>query len=554
MNRYLLILLSLAAAACFGVETKQNNTIRGVVLCKNENDLALPLDEEKKGIILVGVDLPGAPFKLEAILENEYFGKEISPQILSGIKEKILLHYKMHHRPVVSVEIPEQEVENGIVQMVVVEASLGEILFQGNCHFRDGQLRRYIKLCPGDQIDTNRLLSDLAFMNRNPFRITNATFAPGKEQNTTDILLLTRDRLTWRFYTGGDNTGNDFTGQARWFAGVNWGNVFGWDHVLSYQFTTSSDYGQFQAHTFNYSIPLPIHHTLTLFGGFSFVHPDLSSLNSEVMPPTGHLKNDGFTGQASLRYHLPWGKNWIAQLTEMIFGWDYKYMNNNLEYISENSVPIVYKSVNLFQLVVGTDLAYQDEKHKISCLINVYGSPGELFGRGNNNDFNNLRNKAINQYIYARLMASDEVQFGRGFSFNPVLRFQGASGALLPSEQMPIGGYDTVRGYDERIFNADNAFISNVEMRWSGSHCLWRQSSLRGRFTALIFFDYGRGWNYPSLSNDKKDEYLMGIGPGIRYELGSYLNFRADYGIKLHKDSIVGTSFGKFHLGLIASY
>src|SRR5260221_14533544 len=109
-------------------------------------------------------------------------------------------------------------------------------------------------------------------MNRNHFRRTNVLFSPGMCENTSDIPLITKDRFAWRFYTGGDNTGNNFTGNARWFGGFNWGNVFGMDHTFTYQYTTSSDFHQFQAHTLNYLIPIPPwHHTVTLFGGVSFV-------------------------------------------------------------------------------------------------------------------------------------------------------------------------------------------------------------------------------------------------------------------------------------------
>ena len=58
-------------------------------------------------------------------------------------------------------------------------------------------------------------------------------------------------------------------------AGFNLGNVFYENHIFSYQYTSSFDFHKFVAHTFSYAAYLPIRHSLTFFGGYSKVHPEL---------------------------------------------------------------------------------------------------------------------------------------------------------------------------------------------------------------------------------------------------------------------------------------
>jgi hemolysin activation/secretion protein len=530
--------------------------IKGVLLVGKKADLAEADLNQMSGVQVIGIDLPGSIEELEYSLAPLYENQKLSSDVLLAIKEEIILYYQRNYRPVVTVEIPEQEVRQGIVQLVVIESTLGNVVCQGNKHFRCGQLKRYIDLRCGEPIQTDILLSDVSFMNQNHFRRTDVLFSPGYEENTTDIHLITKDRFTWRFYTGGDNTGNDFTGNARWFGGFNWGNVFGLDHTFSYQYTASSDFYEFQAHTLNYNIPLPfLHHNIVLFGGVSFVHPKLSSLNSQVQPPIGTFQSEGTTGQASFRYELAFGKPWLAQLAEMNFGFDYKYIDNNLSFITTNSVPLLFRTVNLFQFVVGMDYGAESGPNQFAFSFDVYASPGEFIAKGTNSDFNNLRNRAKNQYIYARgyLKKTIHMPFEWCY-FLFVLRGQMASGVLLPSEQFGLGGFDTVRGYDERVFFADKMVLGNFELRVSllDSICWFKRRN--NSLTLLGFFDVGNGSNYRSLDNEVNSAYLASIGPGLRYECSHYLTFRADYGYKLHKNDFLGNSKGKFHVGLIASY
>ncbi|MBX7066555.1 MAG: hypothetical protein K1X28_04940 [Parachlamydiales bacterium] len=540
MNRFLMLFFMFAI-------TLSGKEIQGILLVGSDHDLHQAKGE---GIEAVGIDVPGGIELLREELAS-YIGKPISSETLLDMKKKIILYYNEHFRPVVTIEIPEQEVSNGIVHFILIEGKLGDVICKGNKHFRNGQLKRYIELKKGDPIRSDILLSDVAFMNQNLFRRTDVLLAPGKEENTTDIELITQDRLAWRFYAGTDNTGNRFTGQVRWFAGLNWGNVFGLDHTFSYQFTGSQNPHEFQSSTFHYSAPLPIHHTAVLFGGFSFVHPDFSELSTEVKPPIGHFKSDGFSGQFSFRYQIPWGETWISKLREVVFGFDYKYMNNNLEYIGNNEFPVVYKSLSLFQWVLGCNYGFETARHKINFTGNIYGSPGKFFGHGSNGDFNNLRRGAKNHYIYSRLFLSDTMTLSHGFSLALVGQGQLASSLLLPSEQFGIGGYNTVRGYDERDFDGDYALLASMELRFPFFSFIRCKPDA---FTFLGFIDFGRGWNYNSLSDEKKDDYLLSIGPGARYVWSHYLTLRADWGFKLHKDHIIGTSSGKFHFGAIASY
>jgi hemolysin activation/secretion protein len=529
--------------------------IRGVVLVGSQKDVKSGGLSGIEGVQAENLDIPGSLSELKDKLEPLFMDKPLSSGLLLDLKKQVVSYYREHHHPVLIVEVPEQDVTQGVIQLVVVESRLGEVVCRGNKHFTDGQLKRYIRMHPGDEISSRELLSSVSFMNQNQFRKTDVIFTPGKENNTTDIVLATKDRLPWRFYAGGDNTGTKFTGNARWFGGFSWGNVFGWDHTLSYQYTASTDLHKFQSHTFHYVAPTRYHHNVIAYGGFSWVHPNMSSLNGDVQPP-GLLRGTGQSSQVSFRYEMPAGTTWNETMLQFVLGFDYKHMNNNLEYIGDSTIPIIFKSVNLTQFVGGVNYALDNGKNKLSFATEIYWSPGQLMGGGSNHSFNNLRDNAKNHYLYTRITLEEVYRMPKGWNFYCLFRGQGANRALLPSEQFGIGGYNTVRGYDEREFNADNAALGTIEIRcpsfslfkWSG------KKPSKDHLTFLIFGDYGQGWNYRSLSNERRTDWLASVGPGLRYTIGRYLTSRIDWGFKLHKDPAIGHHYGKVHVSVIASY
>ncbi|MFI5334337.1 MAG: ShlB/FhaC/HecB family hemolysin secretion/activation protein [Chlamydiales bacterium] len=517
--------------------------LKGVILVPKEEKTS----GETIGVVTHNLSIPGGAKPLEAKLAKLSLGKPITPELLAEIKQTIILYFREQGRPVVSVTIPEQDITDGVIQVIIVEARVGKISCKGNRWFNNELLQSYLDINPGHVISNDTLLTNVTWMNRNPFRKTDLLLKPGEEEGTTDIELVTKDRFPLRVYAGGDNTGNDATGNNRWFAGFNWGNAFGCDHLLNYQYTTSSDFHDFQAHTINYEAPLSWHHVIILFGGYSSVHPDLKT-EHETM---GRFRSNGHSAQASLRYDMPIGKLYSSMLKEFLVGFDFKNSNNNLEFVSDDTIPIITKTVNVTQLVAGFNYGKETNHHKFSVALEAFGSPGKMLPHQGNSDFENLRPGAKNRYVYGRMTLGDVYRFPTNFSLSLLLRGQYSSQNLLPSEQFGIGGYNTVRGYNERELNVDNAFVFNFEVRSFAFHLLRK---LHDELYFIGFVDYGVGRNHKPLPEDKKAQYLLGAGPGVRYMINPNLSLRVDWGFKLHNTNLDDPGLSKVHFGFILSY
>ncbi len=146
---------------------------------------------------------------------------------------------------------------------------------------------------------------------------------------------------------------------------------------------------------------------------------------------------------------------------------------------------------------------------------------------------------------------SDIWSFPRRASIAMVLRFQGSTTPLLPSEEFGLGGYNTVRGYVERAFISDQGVCVNVEFR-SAPISLF--SKTPNALVFLGFVDYGWGYILDSAQGQRFYQNLLGIGPGVRYNINKYLSARADYGFQILDCQFAPRRLGKFHLGAVVSF
>lgn len=494
----------------------------------------------------VQIDLPDAPFadaELAVKLEP-FLGRALTQNRLDRMKETILLFYEKACRPIVSVFFPEQDICGGHLRICVVEGCLECYQFTGLKYISPKRLEKMIGIQPGEPIDIRRLESGLAWWNRNPFRYTNAVFSPGSQYGTTNIELITKESIPFRPFGGADNTGNRETGYGRLFCGIQVGSIFGFDQVLNYQYTVSTEWGHFWAHTASYALPLAKQHQLFFFGGYSHLKAKLT--------PSG-FQNTGRLTQISGRYQLSLNPIYGSFLHELNVGYDFKKTNTGL-FFGELTVSTATPEIN--QFMAGYYLDYKTSRSLLSFNAEIFASPALLTGDQNNSEFQTLRPFAKAKYVYGRSRLSYTQFFPHEVSVALVGMGQYANQNLLPSEQLGLGGYATVRGYAEREVNGDSGAMLSGELRAPPLAPVKTFVSKKVRDELLFygFVDYGLAYLHHPIEGEKQTVWLMGTGPGMKYSLGTNFSFRAEYGFALHKTGVAPDPMGRWHLGGIVSY
>lgn len=539
------ILLGLISSfSLFANPSEESSVIKGISLLSDFTELQT-VQQDVFGICLENIDAPGGN---EPLIERltSFLDMDLTHENIVKIKEEILAYYQEHQQPFVSVRIPEQEITKGTVAVVVTEGKIESIRFSGNTNFSDKVLKRYLTIEAGDPVDKELVLSDVSWMNRNPFHRSEVIFSPGKTRGSVDLDIITKDRRRVRIFGGADNTGNDFTGNARYYAGFNIAD-FLFSDIFTFQFTTAQKYSKFNAYTANYTVFLPWKHTLNIWGGYA-----------EIRPLIRGLRNEGKDAQASFRYVMPFKPIYRAFTHEVDVGFDFKQENSALFFTSAPSplpivladptpvVPLIANTVNLAQLFLAYKLEYDLPKLLLTFQIENFCSPAHWLPDQTNSNYNQLRLGAKNIYFYQKAAFGAVYRFDELIDISWLVRGQVSTTPLLPSEQFGLGGYDTVRGYDEREILADNAICTNLELR---SHPFRISPKIKNECFFLVFMDYGFGSNIENLPTQKNPAYLLSVGPGMRYTIIPYLILRADYGFQLHKTQFNRHHVGKFNLG-----
>ena len=510
-----------------------------------------------------GVKIIGPEFLRRADFEQlltPYLGQAMSLAKIKQMQREVILFCRAADHPVIDAFYPEQDSTEGIIQMAVLEGKVGKItvLNEGERHFKDDVFTNAVRLQRGGFILESQLLDDINWLNRNSyFREVDVAFSQG-ELGEVDLQLRVKDRPPVRPYVGYENSGNEILGEHRVLAGVNLGDVLGLDHQLNYQFTTDVDIETFKAHSLSYVVPLPWRHTLTVFGSYVDIDADLTDVGFT------NFVQKGQSYQASLRYSVPLPR--FAKVDhEISAGFDYKKTDNNLE-LGLVTAPIFDTLTEIAQFVLAYRGFRPDSFGSTAVGVQGFYSPGDLTPRNDKADFELVRGGADANYLYFRLLAerATKLPLGDGwrqkrvdelFAWHIAGTYQWADSRLLPSEQLGLGGYATVRGYDERVVNGDDGWIINNELRTPA----FRIGNLLGKAGSydtlqfLLFSDYG------AARSPEADFDLVSVGGGVRYNVNTHFQFRFDYGWQLTDKGLSSVASGKdkdsrAHLAALLSF
>jgi len=516
--------------------------LKGIVFIDNTNKLDLAGRGSAIGVVIDG-DLDIVD---QSVFENyfeEFLNKPITLNLLDRITHEVIRYYRQHDRPIVDALAPEgQDITDGVLQIAVILGKRGAVRVEGAQYFSEDKLAVNVRLKTSETITQRGLEEDIAWLNNNPFRTVDLLFERGKEFSETDIVLDVEDRFPLRVYGGVEDSGTELTGKRRWLSGFNWGNAFGLDHQLNYQFTSSLDTDVLNAHSFNYKAPLPWRHTASLFGAYVKSNPATTAAGFNL---------DGENYQLGFRYNIPLTK--YKKLNhELALGYDFKRSNNNLEF-GGLSVFSTFTNVSQFSFAYNGSVKDKWGATSFGSTLNV--SPGDMMGDNRDIEFSASRAFASADYIYSRFNLNRVTRLPKEFSWVAELQFQVSNKNLLGSEQFGIGGYQTVRAYDAYQAVGDEGILIKNEIR-TPAFGLLKHLNIevpKEELQFLWFLDYGSVKNVDLLAGEGGTD-LMSTGVGLRYSIAPYFTLRADYGWQLKALTANAARDSRLHAGFVLSY
>lgn len=474
-----------------------------------------------------------------------FLGQPIGATLVNQLGTAITQYARRHDRLITDVQIPNQNVSDGTLRFGVVIGTFNQLAFAGNKWFSSKLLEERLGIHPGDQVRLSVLEDAVNWLNTNPFRRVKVIVNPLENQpGKANLLIGVQEAMPWRFAASVDNYGNEILGQWHYTGSVQAGNLWGRDHQVSYQFVTTDNVHVYQAHVLDYRVPLPWRHFVEAIASYARVNPVFGT--GDVFAQTG------ISETLDLKYTIPIRSG--DDPIEFHTGLDFKRSNNNLEYAGTS---VFASDADVFQLATGASLVHHDKQGGWLFAANVYLSPGGVDGRNNSATYQATRYGSSPRYVYGNLSVQRSQSLGHGWDLSSRLTGQLASTNLLGSEQLTIGGPNSVRGFKTNIYAGDEGFsLNNDLLTPTITTSLGRLGKnfppLETRFAvfydaAQVFFKHRYGFD-PAMTP------LASAGVGVRMNVSNNFSLNFDYGWQITRLPYVNNSHSYGHIKVVLAF
>ncbi len=485
-----------------------------------------------------------SPYEISSILKK-YTGQQKDFGTLQEAMESLETAYRRRGYSMVTVILPEQELERGTVVINVMEPRVKEIVVDGNKHYsRDNVLRSLPTLKIGETPRVNAISENLRAANENPGRKLTLNFKSGEKDTDLTARINVTDQKPWKITIGADNTGSGTTGDYRTSVAFQHFNLFNRDHVMAMQYVTSPDHLD-KVQIFSGSYRLPLYgwgDTIDLFGAYS----DVDSGTTQVSGTNITVSGKGVVSGVRYNMNLPRSGEYEQKL---IGGMDYRLYDNKAKRqdVEEDILPdVVAHPLNLTYsgTLTKEQLTFEGS---IGLLYNIpWGDKGEQ------KDFEQARAGAAADYLIARYALSAMLRPGADWLVRLSGTGQYTDNRLIQGEQFGMGGSTSIRGYQEREESWDNGISGTAELYSPDFAKLAGISKTQLRLVG--FYDTGYGYNQRPSSGELDNHSLGGTGAGVRLGYGEYLNFSLDWGYALNNSSTTKRGNDRIHFRMALTY
>lgn len=442
----------------------------------------------------------------------------------------------------VRVLLPEQEVEDGMIRLHVVEATVGKILVEGNKYFDEDNIRASVPaLRQGEMPNMDRISASLRIANENGSKQTDLIFRPSHEDGKVDALLRVADEIPGKFALSLDNTGTQATGNFRFGLLAQHANLFGLDHTASAQLITSPGHeGDVTIVGLGYKIPLYARGDSI---DFSYGYSNVNSGTVQVAGGSLGISGQGQIASARYNLSLPGLGDWEQRLA---FGLDYRaYANNVTPTAGGNSL---IPDITVHPLSLTYLLSTRGEQFDLSGYFtwsrNIPGG-----AHGSQSDFDASRAGASANYQTLRYGLSGNRLIFDDWLLRTSFAGQYTSDSLVSGEQFGIAGQDTVRGFLEREVAGDKGQRLSLEIH---SPDFAGKLGLDGfRTQGVLFHDIGRILRNRPTANEIDADTIASAGIGLRLGYGRNLSFKLDYAIVTQAGGAQKRGDGRLHGSLL---
>ena len=490
---------------------------------KKMKDQMKDLPNKEVSFILNSIHITGNTEYTEEQLMNlicQRIGEEVTINDLIGMANTITEYYQRNGYISTTAYLPPQKVEDGNVELVVLEGKYGNIKIEGNKWARNKYLNATFLKDKGIQEDKVLNVADIQESLRELNAVDYIKGAVALQDNEdseqyTDLTLNVKDRFPIDFDFRFDNQGRSAVGLNRFviFAGMSNLTGFG-DQILSTTSLARSSIGQ----GVFYSVPIGRHET-KLNVGYSYSGTKLDR---------GELKDFDVKGK-SHSFYIDLSRRLIKTENYKLYGdiaFDMRNTNTTLRGYDLYGYRTRAIKVNLTNI---KDDLYGKWFANIGLAkgIDIFGASNDFYGTYSRETPTNRMFKI--QGSVARLQVLPWRMMGI-FMANG----QWTNRNVWYSDKMQIGGISSVRGFEEGYFLRDYGVTGSFELRAPVPFLNKLPEKLRfidDSIRLAAFCDMGWFGDYSADYPDSS--FVMSVGGGLVLKMTRYLSGNVYIGVPI---------------------
>lgn len=433
-------------------------------------------------------------------------GQRLTLDQLEAIIGAITRLYRRAGYPLARAIVPAQTIENGVVTVQVLEASLGEVLLDNRSAVDTGLLKAPLSALQRGEVITQadldralRLLSDV------PGIVPGALLKPGQEVGTSDLAVEVLPGARARGDVQLDNHGSRYTGRERVNANFQWFNPLQGGDVLGVS-ALSSGSGLNYARL-SYERPLD--------GLGSYAGAAASSLRYTLGDTAAALQAHGSAQQGSV-----WWRRYLVRSEAGNVGLRLQYEPLTLRDDVDTTATFNDRRVHLWSVEAQADAPD-------NWLGGGYSS-ASLALRSGQVRFDNAQAQSVDaqtarvqgRFSHAGLTLTRTQALGP--STNLALSFNGqwAHGNLDASQKFSVGGARNVRAYESGVLSGDSGQSLSLELRHMLPLAGIFGAAGAGQWQAVAFWDGGRVKvnQQPWTTTSTNQALIRGAGLGLNWQ------------------------------------
>ncbi|MBJ7498648.1 MAG: ShlB/FhaC/HecB family hemolysin secretion/activation protein [Sphingopyxis sp.] len=440
----------------------------------------------------------------------------------------------------VVVEIPQQDVSSGILELVVTEGKVGRVRVTGADFVLPSEVRGALpSLKPGTVPNVPTLQQELSSANARTTRTITPEFKAGAAPGTVDIELAVEDKKPWGASIEVSDQYNRSTERFRLNVSANYDNLWQAGHSANIFFQTApEDFDQVQVVSGSYYAPLG-------YGRSSLLGYIVNS-NTDVATVGGlTVLGNGLT--VGGRFMRTLGNSPQGTVQSLLFGVDYKDYLDQIGLVDPETgetltfdTPVTYLPFTAQYRWLGGNTQSNGE-FSIGTTFAFDGLVGRQreFGYIPDNPLTpNVNEESVGKragaeasFIYFYGSGVYNRQLKNDFDLRAALDWQLAPAPLISNEQFVLGGVGSIRGYREAEVLGDSGARLSLELGYklpTGAEKIdWRVAA---------FLEGGYAWIESPLPEEKSSFWLGSAGLTTRFDLYKIFYGQLDLAYQFRSD------------------